>query len=157
MIVLALDQAKKTGVAIFNDSELIYHDLIQSKFERYEDVIIDISNKLSNLINKYHPDIVLLEDVQSMQNQKTYKDLCMLLGCLISTCHSKNTNYEIISCNTWRKVLKNNLPYHGKKKQRAEWKQAAQEFVKQRFNLKLNNDTAEAICIALYYIEREVE
>ena len=53
-------------------------------------------------------------------------------------------------------VLKNNLPYHGKKKQRAEWKQAAQEFVKQRFNLKLNNDTAEAICIAFYYIEREV-
>ena len=77
MIILALDQAKKTGVAIFNDSELIYHDLIQSKFERYEDVIIDISNKLSNLINKYHPDIVLLEDVQSMQNQKTYKDLCI--------------------------------------------------------------------------------
>ena len=57
MIVLALDQAKKTGVAIFNGSELIYHDIIQSKFERYEDVIIDISNKLSNLINKYQGDI----------------------------------------------------------------------------------------------------
>lgn len=157
MIILALDQAKKTGVAIFNDSELIYHDLIQSKFENYEDVIIDISNKVSRLINKYQPNIVLLEDVQSMQNQKTYKDLCMLLGCLVSTCHSKNIPYEIISCNTWRKILKNNLPYHGKKKQRAEWKQAAQDFVKQRFNLNLNNDTAEAICMALYYIEREVE
>lgn len=155
MIILALDQAKKTGVAVFKDSELIHHDLVQSKFEKYEDVIIDINDKISRLINKYHPDIVLLEDVQSIQNQKTFKDLSMLLGSLIATCHFKNVNYEVISCNTWRKVLKNNLPYHGKKKQRSEWKQAAQDYVKLKFDLNLNNDTAEAICIALYFIERE--
>ena len=52
-----------------------------------------------------------MDAIKTVNLKKTYKDLCMLLGCLISTCHSKNTNYEVISYNTWRKILKNNLPY----------------------------------------------
>lgn len=160
-LIISLDQAKSTGVSVFekdhDDWKLIYYDKITSKFEKYEDVIIDLSNKLIRLIEKYSPDIVLLEDVQNQGNPRTHKNLSMLLGALIVTCNLKHTPYEVIQSGLWRKILRKNLAYHGKRPQRQEFKNASREFVKTTFGLKVNDDIADSICIGMYYIRFVLE
>ena len=160
MVIMSIDQAKKSGVCVFerdeDDYKLIYHDLISSKFENYEDVIIDLSNKIGRLIDEYHPEIILFEDVQNQGSPLTHKNLSMLLGCLIKTCDIKNVQYEIIPCATWRKILRQNLSYHGKRAERKDYKNASKEFVKTKYGLKVNDDIADAISMGSYYIEFKV-
>lgn len=159
--ILALDQAKHTGYAVFelkdtNEYELIDYGVLDSKFENYELVALDISKKVQSLINKYNPKVLLLEDVQNQSNPSSFKKLSMLLGVLLKTSHLNNIPYEIYSCNTWRKILRNNLPYHGKRIQRTEWKKASKQFALDTYGIKVNNDIADAICIGLYYLNFEI-
>lgn len=162
--IISLDQARKTGYAVFqkDSSEwtLIDHGIITSKFEDYEDVSLDISNKVQRLINKYNPELIVLEDVQSQSNLASFKKLSMLLGILIKTCDTNNITYSVVSCNTWRSIIRNNLPYHGKRIQRTEWKKLSKQFTKDTYDLKVSDDVADAICLGshqiTYVLEEEI-
>ena len=152
-IIIAVDQAKVTGVAVFNDQRLIKYCLIESTCKSYDDVIFEICDKVQQLITFYKPDKVLFEDVAKQSNSNVHKKLSMLLGALIHLCHQNLVQYDIIHSATWRSVLpKSNSK--GKKLKREELKKLSMELVKERYDVDVVDDIADAICMGLYYIER---
>ena len=71
-IIISLDQAKVTGVAVFDNKKLIKHTSINSNEDDYEKVIFDIAEKVQSLIDKHEPEIILLEDVANQTNSATH-------------------------------------------------------------------------------------
>ena len=166
MIVLALDQAKHTGLALLESDDmdnvtLIDHRLLTSSHSNYEDVALEISNKLSDYVRGRHIDIILLENVQSQQNPFTHRNLSILLGVLIKTCYLMEIPYKIISCNTWRKLLRDSDVEPPKRNtgrlKRDDYKAYSKAYVKEKYGLKTNDNIADSVCIGTYYLKYEVD
>lgn len=106
----------------------------------------------NQIIQEENIDLVLLEDVQSQLSIKTFKLLAMLLGALIEVVNENQCEYMIIPPATWRKILN---PKKGMK--RKELKELSKQYVRDRFNLEVNDDVADSICMLCYFIENYEE
>ena len=102
----------------------------------------------NQVIQEENIDLVLLEDVQSQLSIKTFKLLSMLLGALIEVVNENQCEYMIIPPATWRKILN---PKKGMK--RKDLKELSKQYVRDRFNLEVNDDVADSICMLCYFIE----
>lgn len=77
MITLALDSGfDKTGYSVFRKTNqkisLITSGLVKTlRSDKIEIRLTDIYQKISKLINKYHPEILILEQLFFFKNQKT--------------------------------------------------------------------------------------
>lgn len=152
-IIISLDQAKVTGVAVFDSKKLIKHTSINSNEDDYEKVIFDIAEKVQSLIDKHEPEIILLEDVANQTNSATHKKLSMLLGALILLCNINQVKYKIIHSSTWRNIIRKHIEVSKKRLNRTEWKSLSKQLVKDKYNLTVKDDISDAICMGLYYIE----
>ena len=152
-VIISLDQAKVTGVAVFDDKKLIKHTSINSNEDDYEKVIFDIAEKVQSLIDKHEPEIILLEDVANQTNSATHKKLSMLLGALILLCNINQVKYKIIHSSTWRSIIRKHIEVSKKRLNRTEWKSLSKQLVKDKYNLAVKDDISDAICMGLYYIE----
>ena len=76
----------------------------------------------------------------------------MLLGALIEVVNENQCEYMIIPPATWRKILN---PKKGMK--RKELKELSKQYVHDRFNLEVNDDVADSICMLCYFIENYEE
>lgn len=153
MKVLAFDQAKNTGYAVFEGNELLVSGIIKSTRKDYLDVTDEIAGKLYVLINTYKPDVLLLEDVQAQSNLKTHKALSMLLGALRQVGVLEGVTVKILHTSTWRTFLKKRYGITGRPK-RTEWKRYSKQFVLDEYNKKVKDDEADAIAIGYYYISK---
>lgn len=160
MKILSVDQSSTaTGFSIFDDKQLIKYGVIKSKCETFEDKILDISSQITKIINDFHIDLVLLEDVQNQKNLQTFKKLSIFEGVLMKTSHFEGTSYLIIPSSTWRVYLKKNvkLPYHNNKRlQRKELKEMSKQLVYDIYKIKVSDDIADSIVMALYYFNKEM-
>lgn len=152
-IIISLDQAKVTGVAVFDNKKLIKHTSINSNEDDYEKVIFDIAEKVQSLIDEHEPEIILLEDVANQTNSATHKKLSMLLGALILLCNINQVKYKIIHSSTWRSIIRKHIEVSKKRLKRTEWKSLSKQLVKDKYNLTVKDDISDAICMGLYYIE----
>ena len=152
-VIISLDQAKVTGVAVFNNKKLIKHTSINSNEDDYEKVIFDIAEKVQYLIDEYKPEIILFEDVAKQTNSATHKKLSMLLGALILLCNINQVKYKIIHSSTWRSIIRKHIEVSKKRLNRTEWKSLSKQLVKDKYNLTVKDDISDAICMGLYYIE----
>ena len=144
MRVLALDQAKVMGYAVFDDKELIAYGCVQfgKRGDTYETLLLPINNYINSLIETYEPELVVMEDVQQQQNASVYKKLAMLLGSVILSITQKEMLYEIIHPTVWKSICS----IRGRK--RDEQKQNTIRFVEDKFNIEnIDSDTADAIAI----------
>ena len=110
-IIIALDQSiSKTGVSVFESNEcdddfkLIEYELFVAKGDT-EQKIFKTAIKLQNLILKYRPTKILLEDIQLQVNVSTYKSLSQLQGALFFVCYGMAIKCEIVTPSVWRKGL----------------------------------------------------
>ena len=154
-IVISLDQSiTKTGISVFESNEcdddfkLIEYELFITKGDT-EQKIFKTAIKLQDLILKYNPTKVLLEDIQLQMNVNTYKSLSQLQGVLFFLCYGMKIACEIINASVWRKGLEI------KGKNRDEFKQKAKEYVFNKYGLTVEDDVAESICIGTYYFISE--
>lgn len=152
-MILSLDlSTKSSGWAIFNEQELINYGCITSSstdlIKRIHIMIDEIDRILQeNEISKIIVEEVRPEGGYGVGNQKTHKALMYLqaaLEFLIHDNYNKKVEIEYIFPSSWRAKcgIKN-----GRGIKRTSLKEADIAFVKENFNLDVNDDEADAICI----------
>lgn len=152
-MILSLDlSTKSSGWAIFNEQELIDYGCITSSstdlIKRIHIMIDEIDKILQeNEISKIIVEEVRPEGGYGVGNQKTHKALMYLqaaLEFLIHDNYNKKVEIEYIFPSSWRAKcgIKN-----GRGIKRTSLKEADIAFVKENFNLDVNDDEADAICI----------
>ena len=154
MMLLALDQASRvTGWALFEDNKL----KAEGKFSlspslAIGDRLAEFYNNLSKLFGNHNFDELAFEDIQLQAgNVKTYKMLAMIQSMAILWCTTHGIKYYILSPSHWRKILKEQYSVEWGRK-REEQKQSAMNFIKQKYNLDVSSDEADAICLGTAHI-----
>lgn len=157
MNILALDMStKSTGVAIYKHNKLVKYDCITATsndlFNRIK-VMMNAINKIleENLDLEY----VIMQQVrqEGFVNIKTYKALMYLQGCIQMMIHQKfkHLQTDFLYPSSWRKVCKIK---QGRGVQRKEQKQLDIKWVKDNFNIQVNDDIADAIGLGYGYINQ---
>lgn len=144
--ILSFDQSTKlTGWAFFNSKELEGYGIIDgSKIKNLDEKLLYQKNEIIKLYNNFSPDFVIIEDIQYQKNIFTYKELAELLGIISNYFYEHKINYLIIPPSQWKSYC----DIKGRK--RAEQKENTIQFVKNKFNIDVSDDIADAICIGWY-------
>ena len=145
--VLALDQATKICGYCLMDSKndaIITAGTLQVTGEYIQEKISNLKQQIISLIDKYQPDYFILEDIQYQSNPKVYKTLAELLGVLENYYYETQKPYRVVPSSTWR------TRYLGIKGVRLEAKKATMDYVQKKYNICVDNDTADAIGLAEY-------
>lgn len=167
-MILGLDMAtKKTGYGLLDEEATLYdYGVIRTINNEPRDRIREVYDAIEDIINNNNITHVVLEDVPvtSHNNLKTGKDLCILQGAILSLCFKYNISYSFYAPSAWRSIIGT---YNGTREgmKRDVQKQKAVEKVNELYNLEFvyyasetkshqtDDDKAEAICLALAYIE----
>ena len=154
MKILSLDQSSRfTGYAVYEDTNLIKWGLINTHhYSSSENRYNAMCAAIDKLLIDYKPDVVVFEDVSMRQSIKTLIQLSRLQGSIIYMATSKGIEYRIYAPTQWRGII--GLK-QGSKIKRPELKKEAIDFVKQIYEIDINDDTAEGVCIGLAYLYDE--
>lgn len=151
MRIMGIDASTTcSGVAVIDDGELLYHDIINMKSNKDTDQRIrDMMWKLGEKINLFRPDALYIEDSWNKQNVETTKMLSNILGAVMYVCQEVGCSFTKILPSAWRKITGIKLcAKNGSHLKREELKQEAVSRVKKVYKIDCNDDEAEAICIA---------
>ena len=149
MTILALDPStKKTGYAIFQDNSLIKYGTISAKetFPLFKRIDIMIES-LTEILNNYEIKTVYIEDVipdDVHHNQKVFKALTYLQGFILSLLEKHNVPVIFYTSSEWRKKCGIKT---GRGVKRESLKAKDIQFVKDNYQIEVDDDTADAICI----------
>lgn len=157
MNIIALDMStKSTGYAIYKHNKLVQYNYITATsndlFNRIK-VMLNAINKL--LEQNSDLEYVIMQQVrqEGFVNVKTYKALMYLQGCVQMIIHQKfkHLQTDFLYPSSWRKVCKIK---QGRGVQRKQQKQLDIQWVKQNFNIEVNDDEADAIGLGYAYINQ---
>lgn len=151
MKIMGLDMStKSTGVAIFEDKELIYYTCLTASSIDLMKRIEKIVDGIEDILNRY-PDIekIIMEEVipTTGKNVKTWKALMYLQAIVMMMLYKKfpKIKTELIYPNSWR----SRIGIHtGKGETREKLKMSDIHYVETHYGIKVNDDIADAICIA---------
>lgn len=157
MIILSLDvSTKSTGWAIFDDNVLKEYGCITSASTDLIKRIHIITNGVEEIFNKYKIDKIIVEEVRpemGTQNIKTHRALLWCQASIAFLAHDKSKlELEYIYPSEWRKVCGIKT---GSGVRRDTLKPKDIAFVKEKFNLDVNDDIADAIGIGYAYITKQ--
>lgn len=144
--VIGFDQATEHfGLSIWDNNQLVFYALYNFSGETINRIYKIWKFVREIVIDAWKPDYIIMEDIQQQHGAVlTYKILAMLLGVIQVACTEKNIQYAVVSPNVWRK-------YTGTAgKTRKEEKALSIAVVKQKFNINVSDDIAEAILIGQY-------
>lgn len=156
MFILSIDASTKaTGWAIFNDHELVDYGMVTATSTDLIKRLHKITNDLKPIIEKYAIKKVILEEVRpemGTQNIKTHRALMWLQGALATMLHD-DYNFSLddivyLYPSEWRKVCGIKT---GSGVRRESLKPKDIAFVKQTYNINVNDDIADAIGIGYAY------
>lgn len=150
--LLALDQASRiTGYAIFEDGNLKAYGKITADQEDVGVRLVYIRNEVLKLIEKYHIDEVIMEDIQLQNNVgnnvQTFKVLAEVFGVLYELFTELKIPNSAVLASTWKSALSI------KGRVRADQKKNAQIFIQNTYHIKPTQDECDAICIGYYKIK----
>lgn len=157
MNYLFLDAStKSTGWCVKNDkNELIQYGCITSGSQNVFKRIGAIRDGVKDLITKYDIKKIILEEVHldEFKNTQTYKTLTWLQGIILLQAYELNKiDYQLIQPNTWRSKIG---IHTGRGIKREQLKKADIEYVKTKYNIEVNDDIADAICLADSYFVKD--
>ena len=145
MKVLSMDQSTRvSGYCLFKDGKYIESgvvDMSKSELDTPERSF-EMAKALWSIIEKYKPDILVIEDTQQQNNVKTVITLARLQGMIIGYAEAHGIKVHILLPSAWRKALNYT---QGPKVKRQELKQQSIDYVKNNFGLDLSEDECEAI------------
>lgn len=149
--VIGLDQATHiTGYSVFDGENLIDAGTFEATAQEEIKRDLEIRDWLTQLIHKWKPDIIGLEDIQLQQfgdktvGVTTYRTLARLQGILLGACVDQEVDYVVCSPSTWRAHCQ------VKGRSRVEKKRSMQTKVKEWFDITVTDDIADAIGIGKY-------
>lgn len=145
--ILALDQSTScTGYAIGINNKLIESGKLKNNIANLDNMV----DLIINLIDKVKPNIVLIEDIfYSPNGGKSFSTLARLQGIIIGICKVKKIDYQIVNARSWKKK------FGIKAKKRNDQKIECQTIVKEKFNIIVNTDEADAIGILNWFLNFE--
>ena len=145
---LIFDQAKQCGWALFDEDRLIDYGVERLGCDKtaYEKILLPAYEFAKNLIDKTKADRIVIEGIQCQSNLATYRKLALLQGVLICLFVKNNYPYSIVEPSKWKSFCE----IKGKKRQ--EQKENTIKFVKDRFDIDVSSDAADAICMGVWSV-----
>ena len=157
MKILAIDQASSTsGWAIFDNKELVEYGKVVFDDDDFIYRITKLRLWLDEFINENNIEKVILEDIQmqidketqqkvygegNIINVDTFKKLAGLQAVLHELCVEKGIPVEIYHSSAWKSTC-GIVGSH-----RQEQKRSAQLYIQNKYNVKVIQDIADAICL----------
>lgn len=152
MKVLALDlSTKSSGWAVFEDTTLLDSGCISASSTNVLNRIEKIIKELRIIFDKYKPDNIIVEEVlpeDVKHNQVVFKALMYLQAAVALEFNKDNKKLEFFVSSEWRKICG---IHTGRGVKRDSLKTADMQFVHDTYNLDVNDDIADAICIGHAY------
>lgn len=157
MKVITIDAStKSTGVAFFNEQQLIDFICITASSSDLIKRIQKIIKELNDFLNKYPADKIILEEVRpenGLQNIKTHRALMWLQAAIAFMVHENHPHavIEYVYPSEWRAAcgIKN-----GRGIRREAQKANDILFVKENYGIDVNDDIADAIGIGHAYVNQ---
>ena len=137
--------SNKTGCALFVGGDLAEYNLIDLSKDglNINDRINEMGRRIMTLLSHWQPTMIYIEEPKGHGNVELVHKLVEIIGIVRGWCVLNNVYYEEIKPTVWRKYCC--LEQGGKK--RAELKAASMAYVKSKYGVEVNDDTADAICI----------
>lgn len=154
MHLLALDQSSHiTGYSIFIDGKLENYGKFSFDDKDMGKRLLNIKNKIKDLITTYNIDNVVFEEIQLQANVgnniQTFKVLAEVYGTIELLLTELNIPYSTIMASSWKSIL------GIKGKNRTEQKRNAQQHVLDKYKIKVTQDEADSVCIGSSYLQRK--
>lgn len=147
--IIALDNATHiTGWAVFDNTQLVSYGKYTTQDKDTSDRILEMGDWLSNLLVKWEPSTIILEDIQQQNNVSTFKVLAKLQGVLEYISKKNGVEYYIISPATW----KHNAQVQGRT--RVDQKRSAQLIVNRLYGVQATQDECDAILLGKYGVDK---
>ena len=154
MNILSLDlSTKSSGWAYFENGELKDHGCITSASTDLIKRIYIMRDGIAEILDKYSVTKIIVEEVRpeggyGVGNTKTHRALMWLKAATAFLIHDNYSSIEIeyIYPSSWRAALgiKN-----GRGIKRTSLKEQDIQYVQDKYNITVNDDEADAICIGL--------
>lgn len=157
MNILALDMStKSTGLAYYKHNKLYKYDCLTASSNDLFSRIQKMTNQIKSFISQnLDIDYIIMQQVrqEGFMNVKTYKALMYLQGCVQMMIHQnfKHIQTDFLYPSSWRKVCGIK---QGRGVQRKQQKELDIQWVKDNFNIQVNDDIADAIGLGYGYINQ---
>lgn len=155
MKILALDQSSRiTGWSVFEDGKLAEYGKFNAEGAGEMPQRLNyIRKQVQELIEKFQIQEVVFEDIQMQNNRvnnvQTFKVLAEVYGCISELLAELKIPQTAVLASSWKSTL------GIKGKDRPAQKRAAQEYVLNKFQIKLTQDEVDSICIGLHYLKKD--
>lgn len=147
MKILSLDlSTKSTGWAIGENQQLLAYGCIMKNSKNVVARIVEMKNEIDNLIRTYHIEKIIMEEVRPDYNAHTGKVLMWLQAAVVIAAYENNPKIEcdFIGASSWRAMLSIK---QGRGIKREQLKPKDIKYVQDKYNITVNDDEADAICI----------
>lgn len=154
MKILSLDLSTKlSGWSIGQNQSLKSHGCISASSRDVIQRIIKMRNQIANIIKENNIDIIVMEQVRPDYNSHTGKILMWLQAAIAIIAYEINPKIEFkfINASEWRAALKMK---QGRGIKREIVKAQDIQYVKNKYNIIVNDDEADAICILDAYYQK---
>ncbi len=155
MKTLAIDAStKSSGIAIFQQGKLIYYECLIENDRNVYKRIDNMSNRIVEICKKYKPTNIVMEEVLPQdvrQNQAVYKALIYLQGETVTKLGILNYKVDLYVSGHWRRICGIQT---GPGIRRETLKANSKRLVKMIYNINVNDDISDAICLGIAYIKQ---
>lgn len=151
--IMGLDTSTtSTGYAIIENNKILKSGTIKpnKKLDSIERIIY-IEKEIKRLYDEFKPDFIVIEEMVAFRNANSLRILIGLIYHMIIEFVKKEALVVPVRPSEWRKVC------GIKGKNRKELKENAIKYIYIKYNKKVEEDEAEAICIAGYGLSLKVE
>ena len=152
---LAIDASThNSGVAVFQDGKLIHYECITATDSNVLNRIKKMVIRIKDLNNIYSPTHIVMQQVlpeDVKHNQTVYKALMYLQAAVVLKLHEQKQKVDFIHVSHWRKICGIKMSRNIK---REELKNASKNLVKQIYNINVNDDISDAICLGIAYLQQ---
>ena len=154
MVTLAIDgSTKNTGLAVFNQGKLIYYECVNSNKTNVYDRIFVMVNRIIELYKEYHPTDIVMQDVLPQDvkhNQAVFKALIYLQAAIVLEIHKLGGYVHFYAASHWRAQVGIRT---GRGIKRQTLKEASKKLIKAIYNIDVNDDISDAICLGIAYVK----
>lgn len=148
--ILNFDQATNTtGYSVFIDGKLTNYGTLLSNHKEKNTLerIKQMTDEIVKIIGITKPDFVVLENIQFQRNIATFKSLAQLQGCIMYHLNNLNIGYVFVEPSAWKSFC----GIKGRK--REEQKKNTIIYVKNKYNINVSEDIADAIGIGAWALD----
>ena len=147
MVILALDlSTRSSGYALGIDGQLKKHGYFSASNKSPIKRIIKMRDQITKLLKTNKINKIIMEQVRPEYNSHTMKILMWLQAAIVIAAYEVNPQIqcEFIGASSWRAQLKIK---QGRGIKRNQLKPQDIQYVKNKYNIQVNDDEADAICI----------